>query len=475
MEKKGTEFWPSISRWLITIGVGILIALLPRPEAVTREAWTLLAIFVSTIVGSIVQPLPGSAMVLLGVVATSLFGALKIEKSLSGYADKYVWLVLAAFFISRAMIKTGLGHRIALIFVRLIGRRSLGLGYSLVFTDFILASFVPSTGARSGGIILPIARSVSETYDSRPEDGTEGKLGTFLMTLLYQCEVILCATFLTGQASNLIIRNFALAQAGIDLNYSIWFVSAIVPSLVSLTVIPIFIYRFFPPEIKETPGAVHFAREQLREMGPLKRTEKILLVVFAIVVALWISAPFHGIDATVIALTGIAFLLITDVLSWSDVTDETHAWEVFIWYGGLVMMATALGETNLLKLFAESIAGTMNGWSWPAALAVLALVYFYAHYGFASITAHVTAMFIPFLAVTVAVGAPAGLTVLFLTYFANLSAGLTHYGTTPAPVYFGTGYVTQKRWWTVGLIASVLNILIWSTVGLAWWKVLGWW
>ena len=142
---------------------------------------------------------------------------------------------------------------------------------------------------------------------------------------------------------------------------------------------------------------------------------------------------------------------------------------------GLVMMATALGETNLTKLFAESVASTMNGWTWPAALAVLALVYFYAHYAFASITAHVTAMFIPFLAVTVAMGAPAGLTVLILTFFANLSAGLTHYGTTPAPVYFGTGYVTQKRWWTVGLIASVLNIVIWSAVGLAWWKALGWW
>ena len=462
-------------KWLITIGVGVAIFLLPRPEGVTREAWTLLAIFIATIVGSIVQPLTGSAMVLLGVIATAAFGALKIEKALSGYADKYVWLVLAAFFISRAMIKTGLGHRIALIFVRLIGRKSLGLGYSLVFTDFILASFVPSTGARSGGIILPIARSVSETYDSRPDDGTAGKLGTFLMTLLYQCEVILCATFLTGQASNLIIRNFAATHANIDLNYSVWFVSAIVPSLVSLIVIPLFIYRFFPPGVKETPDAVDFARSELDAMGPLKRAEKILLAIFVIVVALWISFPWHEVDATVIALAGIALLLITDVLNWRDITDETHAWEVFIWYGGLVMMATALGETNLTKLFAESIAATMGGWTWPAALAVLALVYFYAHYAFASITAHVTAMFIPFLAVTVAIGAPAGLTVLILTYFANLSAGLTHYGTTPAPVYFGTGYVTQKRWWTVGLIASVMNIVIWSVVGLAWWRVLGWW
>jgi len=464
-----------LTRWSITIGVGVAIALMPPPEGVPREAWTLLAIFVATIVGSIVQPLTGSAMVLLGVVAVALFRAVPIEKALSGYADKYVWLVLAAFFISRAMIKTGLGHRIALIFVRLIGKRTLGLGYSLVFTDFILASFIPSTGARSGGIILPIARSVTETYDSRPEDGTEARLGTFLMTMLYQCEVILCATFLTGQASNVMIQRIVAQQANVDLNYSIWFFSAIVPAIVSLTVIPLMIYWLFPPEVKQTPNAVSFAHDELQKLGPLSRDEKILLLVFVVVVALWITTKLHGIDPTVIALMGISILLVSGVLAWRDLVDETHAWEVFIWYGGLVMMALSLSETNIPTLFAEAVASATNGWSWPLALAILALVFFYAHYTFASITAHVTAMLIPFLAVTAAVGAPAGLTVLLLAFFANLSAGLTHYGTTPAPVYFGLGYVTQRRWWTVGLIASVLNIVIWSTVGLAWWKVLGWW
>jgi len=464
-----------IVKWLVTIGIGVLIFLMPRPEAVTVEAWTLLAIFIATIVGSIVQPLTGSAMVLLGVVAVALFRAVPIEKALSGYADKFVWLVLAAFFISRAMIKTGLGHRIALIFVRLIGKKTLGLGYSLVFTDLILASFIPSTGARSGGIILPIARSVTETYDSRPDDGTAGRLGTFLMTMLYQCEVILCATFLTGQASNVIIAGFAAKQANVDLNYSIWFISAIVPAMVSLTVIPLMIYRLYPPEVKETPNAVSYATEELRKLGALNRSEKTLLVVFVAVVIMWITAKWHGIDSTVVALVGISGLLVTGVLEWRDLIDETHAWEVFIWYGGLVMMATALGETNVTTLFANGIAATISGVEWPIALAILGLIFFYAHYAFASITAHVTAMFIPFLAVTIALGAPAGLTVLLLTYFANLSAGLTHYGTTPAPVYFGLGYVTQTRWWTVGLIASILNIIIWSTVGLFWWKLIGWW
>lgn len=462
-------------RWLIVAVVALVIALTPPPEGITRESWALLAIFAATIVGSIVQPMTGSAIVLLGVIATALFGALKIETALSGYSDKYVWLVLAAFFLSRAMIKTGLGHRIALILVRLIGRKTIGLGYSLVITDFLLASAIPSTGARSGGIILPIALSVSETYDSRPDDGTAGKLGTFLMNLLYQCEVIICATFLTGQASNVIIAGFVRTETNIDLTYSLWFSSAIVPSIVSLIVIPLMIYRFFPPEIKETPNAVKFAHEELKKLGKMRGQELILLAVFVLIVGLWITARFHGIDATVIALLGIAVLLLTRVLEWRDLTDETHAWEVFIWYGGLVMMATSLGKTGIPDVFAKSIAGYTNNLNWTIALAVLLLVYFYAHYAFASITAHVTAMLVPFLAVTIAVGAPAGITVLLLAYFSNLSAGLTHYGTTPAPIYFGTGYVKQKTWWTIGFLASILNILIWSAVGLIWWKILGWW
>ena len=469
-----TELNKTWWRWLIVLASGTAVALIPVPEGITRESWTLLAIFVATIVGSIVQPLTGSAMVLLGVIATALFGALKIETALGGYADKYVWLVLAAFFLSRAMIKTGLGHRIALVFVRLIGRKTLGLGYSLVITDFLLASSIPSTGARSGGIILPIARSVSETYESRPDDGTAGRLGTFLMNLLYQCEVIICASFLTGQASNVIIRDFVQRQTGIDLNYSVWFVSAIVPSIVSLIVIPLMIYRFFPPGIKETPNAVKFASDELAKLGAVRRDEKILLAVFVVIVALWTTSQLHNIDATVIALFGIAVLLLTHVLEWRDLIDETHAWEVFIWYGGLVQMARSLGDTGITKIFAEAAASYTNGWNWIFALGFLLLVYFYAHYAFASITAHVTAMLIPFLAVTIAVGAPAGITVLLLAYFSNLSAGLTHYGTTPAPVYFGTGYVKQRNWWTIGLIASLLNILIWSTVGLVWWKILGW-
>lgn len=453
-----------------------MIYVIPRPEGVTRESWTLLAIFIATIVGSIVQPLTGSAMVLLGVVATVVFGALKPFDALKGYADPVVWLVLAAFFLSIAMIKTGLGRRIALLFVRTIGGKTFGLGYALVSTDFVLASMIPSNGARNGGVLMPIALGICETYDSRADDGTAKRLGTFLFNLLYQCDVIISATFITGQASNIIIAKLAAETTGVTLTYTSWLAASIVPAIISLILVPAMIYKLFPPEIKETPHATTFAREELEKQGRMTLNEKIVLGTLAAVVALWIAKDrLHSIDIAIIALIGIGFLLVTRVVEWKELMGDSNAWSTFIWYGGLVNMATALGETGITKLFAEAIARNMTGMSWAVALALLALIFFFVHYFFASITGHVLAMFVPFVTVTVVAGAPAGLTVLLLAYFANLSASVTHYGTTPGPIYFGLGYVKQTNWWTIGLIAAVINILVWSTIGLGWWKLLGWW
>jgi DASS family divalent anion:Na+ symporter len=474
LKARQREFRGKLIRWAVVAASAAIVMLIPVPAGITPQAWRLLAIFVATIVGSIVRPLPGGAMVLIGVAALALSGALPVESALRGYADPIVWLVLCAFMISRGMIKTGLGRRIAMLFVRAIGHRTLGLGYALIGTDMVLASVIPSNAARAGGIVFPIAKSVAEAYDSRPGP-TARRLGAFLIPLIYQCDVIVCAMFLTGQASNAIIAKFALQTAGIELTYMRWIIASIVPGLISLLVIPLLLYRVFPPEIKHTPEAAEYAARELKQMGRMSLNEKLMLVVFALVAALWMTKTWHGIDYVVVALAGICVLLLNGVLDWSDVISEHAAWDVFIWYGGLVRMAEALGETGLIKRFADAAAGFTAGWKWWAALAVLLLIYFYAHYAFASITAHATAMYIPFLVVIIAAGAPPALAVLSLAYFSNLNASLTHYGTTPAPIYFGAGYVKQRTWWWLGLLVSVPNILIWSVFGFVWWKLLGWW
>ncbi len=467
-------FRSRLLRWGIVLFVALGILLIPAPVGITPQSWRLLAIFAATIMGSIVRPIPGAAVVLLGVTALPVFRVLTINEALTGYADPVVWLVLAAFFISRGMIKTGLGRRIAFLFIKAIGKHSLGLAYALGSTETVLATVIPSTGARSGGIIFPIAKSLAEAYESRPGP-TAGRLGAFLMSSVYQCNVIVCAMFLTGQASNPIIARFAQEVTGIEITYARWVLGSIVPGILSLVLVPWVLYRVFPPEIKHTPGASELASEELNAMGRPKWSEWLMLVVFLLVSILWMTSKLHGIDYAAVALLGISVLLLTGVLEWEDLISEKAAWGVFIWYGGLLRMAEALGQTGITKRFAEASASLTTGWKWWLALASLLLIYFYAHYVFASITAHVTAMFVPFLIVILAAGTPTYLAVLSLAYFSNLAAALTHYGTTPAPIYFGAGYTTQRTWWTLGLITSLITISVWTIVGFTWWKVLKLW
>lgn len=462
------------ARWSIVVASVLIILALPVPEGITTESWRLLAIFTGTIVGSIVRPVPAAAVVFLGIAAIAITKTLPAREALAGYSDPLVWLVLCAFFMSRGVLKTGLGRRIAYIFIRAIGKNSLGLSYALTSTDALLAGFLPSNSARCGGVIFPIARSLAEAYDSTPGP-TARRLGAFLLVTVYQSDVIACAMFLTGQASNVIIAKLAMESAKVDLSYSTWLLGSIVPGVLSLAFVPWLLFKLFPPEVKHTPNAAVIAQSELSRMGPMQRAERTMLVIFVLVAGLWMTGRWHGIDYAVVALGGACLLFLSGVLSWDDIISEKGGWDIFLWYGGVVKMAEAVARSGLPEKFAQASAGLTTGMSWGIALAILMFIYFYAHYGFASITAHITAMFVPFVAVLIAAGAPPMLAAVMLAYYANLSASLTNYGTTTAPIYFGAGYVTQKEWWKLGLIVSFATILIWSTAGLAWWKVLGWW
>lgn len=459
---------------LITVGVGVLLWFVPPPEGVAPEAWHLFAIFVATIVGLIAKPLPMGAVALMGMTATALTGTLSINDTLSGFGNNVIWLIVLAFFIARGFIKTGLGARIAYLFVRLLGKRTLGLSYGLIATDLVLAPAIPSNTARAGGVVFPILRSLAKAYGSEPEDGTAKKIGAYLTTAAFQGTVITSAMFLTAMAANPLAAKLA-ADMGVTITWGSWALAALVPGLLSLAVIPYLIYKIYPPEIKETPDATKMAKAELTKMGPMKMQEWVMLGAFVLLLVLWIFGTQLGVHSTTAALVGLAVLLLTNVLTWKDVQNETGAWDTLVWFAALVMMATFLNSLGLIPWFSELMGGYVNGVAWLPAFLVLSLVYFYSHYLFASNTAHVSAMYAAFLAVAIAVGTPPVLAALVLAFFSNLFSSMTHYGTGPAPVLYGAGYVDIGSWWKIGFIVSVVNIVIWLGIGGLWWKVLGLW
>jgi len=461
-------------RLVAVILIGTILWLVPIPSGVQPRAWHLLAVFVATMAGIILRPIPMGAVAFVAAAFAVLSGTLTISEATAGFGSTVVWLVVAAFFIATAFIKTGLGIRIAYHFMRVLGKRSLGLAYGLVATDLVLAPAIPSNTARAGGVIYPILKSLCTSLGSDAALGTQRRIASFLTFTSYQGVVVTSAMFLTAMAANPLVAELA-AQQGVEITWALWALAASVPGTVSLLVVPLLIFRLYPPEITETPEAPELARTKLREMGAMGRKERTLLTVFILLLILWIFGGVLGVHATAAAMAGVGAMLVTGALDWDDILKERSAWDTLIWFAVVVMMASQLGELGLLDWFSERVSGVLANGHWLPAFLSLSVIYFYSHYFFASNTAHVSAMYAPFLVLALAVGTPPLLAALVLAFFSNLFASMTHYGTAPAPILFGSGNVEIGTWWKLGALISVVNIAIWLGIGSLWWKLLGLW
>ena len=458
----------------VVAAVGAALWLVPSPDGVEPRAWQLLAVFVATIVGIILRPLPMGAMAFVAVAFAVMSGTLTIAEATAGFGATVVWLVVAAFFIATAFVKTGLGARIAYHFLRALGKRSLGLAYGIVATDLVLSPFIPSNTARGGGVIYPILKSLCVSLGSDAADGTQGRVAGFLTYTAYQGVVVTSAMFLTAMAANPLAAELA-APAGSNHHLGGLGGRGAGPGPAEPAAGAAADLPPVSPRGHAHPRGAGVRGGAAARDGPDDAGR---------------AGPGGGLrlPAELLDRGGRArhqrhrhrdgrrgAMLATGALAWQDILEERNGWDTLIWFAVLVMMASQLGELGLVGWFTDRVSGVLGEGHWLPAFLGLSLIYFYVHYFFASNTAHVSAMYAPFLAVALAVGTPPVLAALVLAFFSNLFASMTHYGTAAAPILFGSGNVDIGTWWRLGALISVVNIAIWLGAGSLWWRLLGLW
>jgi DASS family divalent anion:Na+ symporter len=422
-----------------------------------------------------INPLPIGAIAMLSILAATLTNTLTIEQAVGGFGNQLVWMVVFSFFISRGFIKTGLGRRIAYYFISKFGHSTLGLSYSLVITEFLLAPMIPSVTARGGGIIFPIAKSLAEEYSIQEnKKGGRSKTAAFIIQVCFQASVITSAMFITAMASNALIVKLA-GHHGIEISWKTWALGALVPGITSLVLIPLLLYKVCPPTIKALASAPKQAKEALANMGRISSKEIMMLITFFFLITCWILDKNIGMNATTTAMLGFSILLITRILSWQDALSESGAWDTLAWFATLVMLSDYVTKFGMTEWMGKQMEILINPNMINLSLALLVLFYFYIHYIFASVTAHITVLYATFLLLLIGFGMPPLASALILGYFSSLSGGLTHFGIGSAPVFYESHYLSTKEWWQMGGIVSIINVLIWTVVGALWWKVLGWW
>jgi len=395
-----------------------------------------------------------------------------IKWGLSGFSNSTVWLIFAAFMFALGYEKSGLGKRIALQLVKLMGKRTLTLGYAVTIADLIIAPFTPSSTARSGGTIYPVIRNLPELYGSKPNDPSARRMGSYLMWMAISATCITSTLFLTGLAPNPLAVELVRKTSNVQIGWMQWF-NAMAPfGILMLVTLPLIGYVLYPPEVKGGPEVPTWAAKELEKQGPMNSKEKLLAVLVLIALGLWI---FGGsfIDATTVAIVVMALMVFLRVVTWDDILANKQAWNTLIWFGTLVTLASGLSQVGFVKWFAQVIGGYMTGLSPRMAMILLTLLFFFIHYLFASVTAHVTAV----LPVMLAVGS--AIPGIDMPQFAMMLCGTlgimgiqTPYAAGPSPVYYGSGYLPSADYWRMGAIFGVIFIGAYLLICVPWFAFL---
>lgn len=314
--------------------------------------------FAGTIMGIILVPLPLGATAFFGLMVALLSYVVTFKEAFAGFVNGVPWLIVVAYCLAIPFVESGLGKRISLLVVGLLGKTTIGLVYALGLTDTMMGIGIPSITARAGGIILPIVRELCEVAGSSPAEGTTELFGEYMHIALYHMGVVNAALFNTAVASNiLVIDQAAGLDEPVEMSFGSWFVAASVPCLLLIATIPVIVFFIWKPKMTKFPDSKGFAARGLEELGPMKRSEKITIIAFAITIFLWLlegvldqiieKDPITGekpykMNSVASGLVGLMILLCSGTLTWKRCLAEAAAWNTAIWFAVLISLAQSL-------------------------------------------------------------------------------------------------------------------------------------
>lgn len=463
---KKIELW----RAIVPVAVAAILALLPAPTGLAPTAWLYFAVFAGVVVALILEPIPAAAVGLIGVGLAGAFGLVapkaadSIKWVLAGFSNTTVWLIFAAFMFALGYEKTALGKRIALALVKLLGSKTLGLGYAIAFADLVLAPFMPSNTARSAGTLFPVIRNIPALYGSEPGPSAR-KIGSYLMWTALAATCVTSSMFITSLAPTPLALSLVKTGVNVEVTWMQYCLGFLPVGIVLLLAVPLLTYLLYPPEIKISREVPAWAGQELSKLGRFTLKEGIMAALVVLALALWIFGA-SILDATMVAVIVIGLMLITQIVNWDDILAHKAAWNILVWFATLVTLADGLNKVGFVTWFAKGVAGLLGGISPIVVMLILTAVFFVVHYMFASLTAHTTAVLPVLLAAGAAIpGVPVVAFSLLLCYSLGLMGIITPYATGPSPVYYGSGYIGRRDFWLLGLVFGAIFLVALLGIG----------
>ncbi len=478
-EKKQGKFEALMKKWGIPIAVMVFLVLLmmPTPEGMGMRAQRSLAVFTSALILWVTTPIPIYLTSIMAILLLPLVGAVKEQKdAFVMLGNEVIWLMVSAFVLTSAIIKSQLGRRFALWMVTKFGKTPRMTLFTLIVINFVIAFFVPSTTARAT-LMVPICLILLDIYKAMPG---ESNLGRVMMLQGLQADALATSGVMTATAGNIIAVGFINSQAGGHIGYMQWLLASMPTAIVTMVIIFFLGLKIF--SIKDElnfSNAISTLEEELRKLGAFSEQEKRAMVIFLLTVVLWATGDYHkqwfgfGISTEQTAVLAALLCLLPKIglLTWKEANIK---WDLMIFAAGAYAVGGALDKSKgaewLVKHLVSGLGLQNMSHFWVYVIVVFLSMY--SHLIFTSKTVRVTILIPAFIALAKTLGMnPVPLA---------LAAAMTMPYTITLPphskvntLYFGTGYFSILDQVKYSLVTCFVGSLVISAALFTWFKIIG--
>ena len=440
----------------------VLCIILPSYTELSPEAVRMLVIFISTMVGIILEVGNPIILLLLAVTCASLSNTIDVKMGFSGFSNTVPWLLFVVLSLAKTISSSNIGLRLAYLFMKYFGGSITGLSYSILLTEIIVGPLLPSNTARAASLDMPLVKSLTQYISCNTKGVSEKGIGSYLSLLGICGNATSSGLFLTAMLSNTLIVD-AAAKFGLNATWITWFQYMIIPYVIFLILIPFILQLICKPNVKNLSALKELAAKNYKELGAITNKEKLIIFVFVGMLVLWILSAIINLPIMTTALIGLCIFIFTGILNIKEILSNYGTFSSVVLLGLMISLVNCLVDLKVIEWFSGIISNSVGDFNKSIVFIIITSTYYFAQYFFTCESSKIIALYAPFLGAGIAVGIDARALAITLAAFSSAADVLSSHVCPSGLTLYSAGYLSFKKWMSYGIIIAICFLIIWYT------------
>ena len=428
---------------------GGLLLMLPAPAGMPPAAQRVAALFATCLVLWVSEAIPIAVTALVAVVLQPLLGVAPLPGAATSFISPVFFFVLVMFVIAQAFTNTGLDRRFACWLLA----KARGSSHRAVLL-FMVGTAAMSTVVSDVPCCAVFMAVALGLFDKMGLTPGRSDFARAVMIGIPVASLIGGVGTPAGSSINILGLTFIEQYGQVRVPFIHWMAIGIPMVVVLVPLAAKVILWCYPPE-RDTIDGIDFQAE-LDAMGPLRAGERKVLVLMALMLALWIASSWRReIDVVVVAVLGAAAMFLPGMrifASWKQAERGT-AWDTLLMIGSVTSLGAVSASSGLAGWLVQGALGGLEAWPTWAVLATVSTFIVVIHLLVPVNPAIIAAMVPPIALLATSTGQNPALYGLPVVFTASC-AFLLPLDAVPLVTY-GKGYYRMFDMFVPGAIVSV--------------------